>query len=536
VKEKPKVLIVDDKIENLVTLERIFSDMDVEFVRALSGNEALMHTLEHDFAIALLDVQMPEMDGFETVELMRQDKLTKHLPVIFVSAIYTEDYHKIRGIASGAVDFITKPIIPDILRGKVRVFLELYEYRLSLEEEIVRRAEAEEKIQEQYDEIQIHAHELEASNEELRNTQEKLIGLNREIQESEERYSDLFDNANDLIQSVDAEGKFVYVNTAWLNALGYDKGDLEHLKFADIMVQEELAPCLDLFERTMRGEQFNNVQITFVTKHGAEMCVEGNVGARIKNGEYVAARGIFRDITERIIAEEKQRELDAMKSEFISNVSHELRTPLHSLKGFTKLLVSGKVDDPKTQNEFLAIVDKESDRLGDLIDDLLDMSRLESGRFKINKEVISLKNIIHDAVERVGSLASEKGITITEEMNSELPEMEVDGKRMGQVITNLLSNAIKYNQENGSITVKSEVSNSDLLVQVSDRGIGISEDDIPQLFERFYRVEASDRIEGTGLGLHITRQIIEAHSGRIWIESKLGEGSTFSFTLPLRQN
>jgi len=139
-------------------------------------------------------------------------------------------------------------------------------------------------------------------------------------------------------------------------------------------------------------------------------------------------------------------------------------------------------------------------------------------------------------VQRVGSLASEKGITITEEFQPELPELEVDEKRMGQVITNLLSNAIKYNNEDGIVTVRSEVSDSELLVHVADRGIGISDEDIPKLFERFYRVEASDRIEGTGLGLHISRQIIEAHSGHIWIDSKIGEGSTFSFALPLNNN
>ena len=114
--------------------------------------------------------------------------------------------------------------------------------------------------------------------------------------------------------------------------------------------------------------------------------------------------------------------------------------------------------------------------------------------------------------------------------------MEVDQKRIGQVVTNLLSNAIKYNNENGSITVRSEVTDNELLVQVADGGIGIANEDIPKLFERFYRVEASDRIEGTGLGLHISQQIVEAHSGKIWIESELGEGSTFSFALPLNEN
>ncbi|MBW1784362.1 MAG: response regulator [Deltaproteobacteria bacterium] len=142
-RERPKILIVDDRVENLIAMERLLSDLNVEFVRAGSGNEALIKSLENDFAIALMDVQMPEMDGFETVELMRQDKKTMHLPVIFVSAVYKDDYHQIRGIETGAVDFITKPIIPKILRGKVNVFLDLYRNRMVMEEEIRARKQSE---------------------------------------------------------------------------------------------------------------------------------------------------------------------------------------------------------------------------------------------------------------------------------------------------------------------------------------------------------------------------------------------------------
>jgi len=140
---RPKVLLVDDRPENLIALERLLEDLNVTFVRATSGNEALIQVLQDDFAIALIDVQMPEMDGFETVELMRQDKKTMHLPVIFVSAVYKDDYHQIKGIETGAVDFITKPVVPQILRGKVKVFLDLYRNKMAMEEEIRARKQSE---------------------------------------------------------------------------------------------------------------------------------------------------------------------------------------------------------------------------------------------------------------------------------------------------------------------------------------------------------------------------------------------------------
>ncbi|PLW99316.1 MAG: hybrid sensor histidine kinase/response regulator [Marinilabiliales bacterium] len=149
---KPKILLVDDKFENLVALEKVLAGFDVEFVRALSGNEALMETFMHDFALAIVDVQMPEMDGYEVVELMRQEEKTKLLPVIFVSAIYKEDFHVVKGIETGAVDFIPKPIIPSILKGKVKVFLDLYIYRTQLEDKVEARTRELKKANERLNE------------------------------------------------------------------------------------------------------------------------------------------------------------------------------------------------------------------------------------------------------------------------------------------------------------------------------------------------------------------------------------------------
>ena len=136
---KPKILIVDDKEQNLITLEAVLGDFEVIFTRALSGNEALALSLEHDFALAIIDIQMPDMDGYETVKLMRQVNRTKNLPIIYVSAIYKEEFHVVKGIEAGAVDFIVKPILPEILRGKVKVFLELYKHKVNLEELVKQR-------------------------------------------------------------------------------------------------------------------------------------------------------------------------------------------------------------------------------------------------------------------------------------------------------------------------------------------------------------------------------------------------------------
>jgi signal transduction histidine kinase len=241
----------------------------------------------------------------------------------------------------------------------------------------------------------------------------------------------------------------------------------------------------------------------------------------------------MRDITVRKEAEEKLRQIDQMKSEFLSNVSHELRTPLQSISGFTKLIMTGEVPDKETQQEFLQIIDRETVHLGYLINDLLDMSRLEAGRFQIYRKPADMRGVIIDSLQMFQSLAQQKNIKLTENIPAVIPEMEVDNERLRQVIVNLMSNAVKFSGPGTGIRVSVELNDNDLLFHVADHGTGIREENIKNLFQRFYREEGEVVSGGSGLGLYISRQIIDAHGGRIWAESKYGKGSTFSFSLPL---
>jgi len=192
---RPKILIVDDKVENLISLEKIFADLDVEFVRANSANVGLKKALESEFAIALVDVQMPGMDGFEMVELMRQERKTRHLPVIFLSAIYKEEYHQIKGIETGAVDFLTKPIIPKILIGKVRVFLDLHKNKMSLEEEIKQRKLLEKELLEANEILEISVEkrtaELFEANEALKVEMEERKKIDDELEKHRDHLEQL---------------------------------------------------------------------------------------------------------------------------------------------------------------------------------------------------------------------------------------------------------------------------------------------------------------------------------------------------------
>ncbi|MFQ6015166.1 MAG: GAF domain-containing protein [Anaerolineae bacterium] len=246
-------------------------------------------------------------------------------------------------------------------------------------------------------------------------------------------------------------------------------------------------------------------------------------------GEIIGQVKVVHDIT-------RERELDQMKSDFLSTVSHELRTPLFSIQGFVKLLKDGKVPDTATQQEFLTIVNEQVEHLTRLVNDLLDLSRLDTGRpLKIEKQLVTMDGIVEGAVAKLRPMAQEKGISLAAGIAPTLPPVEADPQRLEQVITNLVENGIKFTPEQGEVEVTVKVKEMELLIQVRDTGIGIPPDALPRVFDRFYQVDHSTtrRAGGTGLGLHITKEIVEAHGGRIWAESTPGEGSTFSFTLPL---
>jgi PAS domain S-box-containing protein len=353
----------------------------------------------------------------------------------------------------------------------------------------------------------------------------------KRIQKAAKEWRITFDSISDWVSIHDRDFKFVRVNKSLAKAFNKEPKDIIGQRCYQFLHGEAMpvAGCPHIkalkSKRPAKAEvHLNNPDIY------AEISVSPIFG---DEGEITGTVHITKDITERKQAEEKLRKIEQMKSEFLSNVSHELRTPLQSISGFTKLILTGKVPDASTQQEFLQIIERESLHLNNLINDLLDMSRLESGRFQINKRLLPIRDTIVDAVKSFYSLAREKNIALSEDIPEELPEIEADGERLRQVVINLLSNAIKFSNPGGKVNIKVEHGNKELLIRVTDQGIGIPEEAMPRLFERFYQSEDKLAKGGTGLGLYISKQVVEAHGGHIQVESQAGKGSTFSFTLPL---
>ena len=248
----------------------------------------------------------------------------------------------------------------------------------------------------------------------------------------------------------------------------------------------------------------------------------------MRNNRLEGAILVFHDITE-------LRRLEQIRQDFVANVSHELRTPISSIKGYAETLLEGALKDKDNAKEFISIIYQDSNRLANLINDLLDLSKIESGKMKMSLVPLDTVSLIKRAVTVIENQAKAKSIALKINLPAGLPKIKADETRFSQVMINLLDNAIKYSSEGGSVTISAKVVNNALQIDILDTGIGISEKDLPRIFERFYRVDKarSRELGGTGLGLSIVKHIVSAHGGQVSVKSEPGFGSTFSFTIPL---
>ena len=233
---------------------------------------------------------------------------------------------------------------------------------------------------------------------------------------------------------------------------------------------------------------------------------------------------IFQDLT-------RLRRLELVRRDFVSNVSHELRTPLASLKALVETLQEGALEDPPAARRFLGRMNNEIDTLTQLVQELLELSRIESGKVPLQIKPVAPRHLLNPAVERMRFQAERAGLALRLECADDLPKVLADAGRMEQVLVNLLHNAVKFTHPGGTIAISAYPADSEVVFSIKDTGVGISSDDLPRIFERFYKADRARSGGGTGLGLSIARHMVEAHGGRIWAESELGKGSCFYFSL-----
>jgi hypothetical protein len=512
--DRVNVLLVDDRPENLLALEAILNSPSYNLVQASSGTEALRCLLNQDFAVILLDVQMPGMDGFETATLIRSRDRSRSTPIIFITAFSSNDTHVFKGYSLGAVDYLFKPVKPEILTSKVQVFVQLFQKTVEVKQQAT-----------------------------------QLAAVNTELSKSEERFRTLCACSPLGIYVADVEGRCTYINPRCQAICG-------------LTLEENLA---EVWQREVHPEDRDRVVADWLAwikesqEYSNEFRLAGSDNVRWIHvqsspmfsdlGKLIGHVGTVRDITDRKQAEEERGRLireqvarqeaeraNQMKDEFLAILSHELRTPLNAILGWSRLLRVKKFDE-ETIDKALETIERNAKSQSQLIEDILDVSRILRGKLNLNKHPIRLESVIELAIDSLQPLAEEKSIVLELTRSPKVSEVIGDSDRLQQIVWNLLSNAIKFTPEEGKVEVRLESVGDEAQIQIIDNGIGIAPDFLPYVFDRFRQADSSTTRSygGLGLGLAIVRHLVEQHGGKVYAENNPGEGAKFTVALPLAQ-
>ena len=365
----------------------------------------------------------------------------------------------------------------------------------------------------------------------LRDAQTQLGDMNLRLQLLLRRKNSteaILHSIHDAVIVTDDRDQIILANNAAEKLFGFRFDPKEAMPAADLFNADGLMPLI----QKSRSGRIGHVrhELSF-QREGVPLFFDAVLSCTEDGADHVCAIvTVLHDVT-------REKETAQIKNDFVSHVSHELKTPLASINAYAEMLVDGEAKDEQTLQQFCSVIQGQAQRLTRLIDDILNISRIESGLIKVKKENNSVALVIHDAVEMIKSYAQEKNITLDAQAPILYDQVHIDRDMISQVVINLLSNAVKYTPAGGSVTVRSEVNETDnrIIVTIADTGVGIPAEAVDHVFDKFYRVEANNKYaKGTGLGLNLVKQIVETvHGGRVFVTSTPGKGSTFGFELPL---
>jgi len=644
-----RILAIDDNRDNLISLRAIIKDAfpDAYIDTALNGTDGIRLAKEKDPDVILLDILMPEIDGFEVCRQLKQDSYLRDIPVVFLTAIKQNKESRIEALEVGAEAFLSKPIDVPELTAQIRAMIKIKESNKQKRDEKEHLALL----------VAERTHELEKSHSEM-------LKLVEELKSSEMRYRRLFESATDGILIINPETEeIVDANQFLIDLLGYSHDYLIGRKFWDVGALMNVLACRVAFAKLKKKgytrlddlqiKSFNGKiihvelvsNIYFADKVKVVQCNIRDISARKKAEEQVWTLGkaieqgpssiiitnqkgeiefvnkkfisntqyhfkevkgkyprvfnpghlseknyedlwkkiqkgitwrgevqnrrkdktmywedtiisalinpennticnyvlIMNDMTEKkqmlddlIAAKEKAEESDRLKSAFLANISHEIRTPLNCIIGFSDLLLDPKFDTDK-KVEFAQMINSSGTNMLSMINDILDISKIEAGQLAIKKDVFSVNRLVSNVQKEYSYKAAEKGLTLGLDFMSPTKEIYInsDASKLKQILVNLVVNAIKFSKD-GHIEIGFKAKENVLEFHVKDAGIGIPKEYHEKIFDRFRQVESDYTREygGNGLGLAISKSIVEMLGGKIWLDSEVGLGSVFYFTIP----
>ena len=344
----------------------------------------------------------------------------------------------------------------------------------------------------------------------------KLLG---DISTEKTKLQTVLANMADGVMMADVEGKIVLANQATEKLFNFQEKDVINKPLIEVVHDHEADEILKLCLRTSQTQtgQFESVTSKRFIRA---------IAIPIVDDRLTGALLLFQDLTE-------LKGLQTMRRELVGNISHELRTPIAGIKAMVETLREGAIDDKEATIDFLTRIDGEVDRLTQMVSELTELSRIETGKSELRMAPVNLNLLVEEVLAQLNTLAQRQQVIITTDPATDIPIVRADKDRIRQTITNLVHNAIKFNHLGGKVTVSTRADEESVIVSVYDTGIGISKEDLPHVFERFYKADKARPRGGSGLGLAIAKHTVQAHGGSIWAQSEEGKGSTFSFSLPI---